>query len=71
MAIHHSDEVGRRDEYFCYIGERFLDVFVEQMDEILCGFATFLRQIMITKTNDQKKNITQQQFVTHKLKNLI
>ena len=32
------------NEYFCYIGEDCLDVFVEKMDEILTNFATFPRK---------------------------
>ena len=48
------EDIGLENEYFYYIGEDCLDVFVERMDEILTNFATFERTKILSMTDGEK-----------------
>ena len=45
--------MARENEYFCYIGENCLDVFVEKTDEIFGNLGSFPRKK--TGANDEKE----------------
>ena len=71
LAIYYLEGIESVNEYFCYIGDDCLDVFVKMMDEILTNFTTFPRETMLAMTNDKKMNTVLQQFVTYAVKNII
>lgn len=54
LAIYYLEGIESVNEYFCYIGDDCLDVFVKMMDEILTKFTTFPRETMLAMTNDKK-----------------
>ena len=41
LDIHYLESIGCENEYFCYIEEDCLDVFVEKIDEIFSDCGTF------------------------------
>ena len=43
LSTYYLEGIGYEYEYFCYIGEDCLDVFVEKMDKNLTNFGIFLR----------------------------
>ena len=55
-------------EYFFYIAEDCLDVFVDMMNEILTNFS---KNKKLGLTNDENRNAVLQQFVAYVVKNLI
>lgn len=55
MVIYYSEDTKcKKNELFCYRGERCLDVFATKMDKILSNLANFPRQKLIVLTDDQK-----------------
>ena len=44
LPVYYLKSIGHENEYFCYIGEDYLDVVVEKMDEIKTNFANFPRK---------------------------
>ena len=54
LTTYYLEGIGCEYEYFCYIGEDCLDVFVEKMDKNLTNFGIFLRKHMLAMTNDEK-----------------
>lgn len=52
MTIHYLEDMGRKNEYFCYTREECLDAFAKKM-EILSNFATFQRKKMLRMTIDE------------------
>ena len=54
LTTYYLEGIGCEYEYFCYIGEDCLDVFVEKMDKNLTNFGIFLRKHMLSMTNDEK-----------------
>ena len=55
LAVNFLESIERENEYFCYIGEDCLDVFIEKMDGTSSNFATLLQRnstVAIDETMD-------------------
>ena len=71
LAICYIEDTGHENEYFSDIGEDCLDASVEEMDEILNDFGTFLKHNLTAMTNVEKRECNTSSDLICMVKNLI
>ena len=55
LTICYLESMRCESEYFCYIGEYYLDVFIKKLNEILSNWDTFEREMEMEMKENQKR----------------